>query len=301
MKLFADYKIEDGYKNINIWYIYNSYKAYIKSEGNISFEKYYDKFFKHRLFSTHRVNKIQMMLVKKYPYGNSFFRYYGNINDKGKSESITHSTYKDIIKELYILNLLVNGKLIKLYVSYSDIEYNFIANSNNYYSDVFIRFYKSDPEEYLYKWNGKLCIEINYTHPSGKEKARDYYVEGMALFEHNVSRKLLMDEHTDSEDKIINQKEFIKEKLSDKIYGKLLSDPKSKEYIMIEKLKKENMELQNKNNELERKNLLLLRENNLQSTKIVEMKQKTLKLEEYKEKIEKHKFINLIIKLFGIK
>lgn len=301
MKLFADYKIEDGYKNINIWYIYNSYKAYIKSEGYIVFEKYYNKFFKHRLFSTHRANKIPMMLVKKTPYSNSFFRYYGNINNKGNLESISHSTYKDIIKELYILNLVVNDKLIKLYVSYSDIEYGFIANDNHYYTDVFIRFYKSEPEEYLYKWKGRLCFEINYTHPVEKEKVQNFYMDGMALFEHKISRKLLMSEHTYSEEELIKQKNYIKERLSDKIYGKLLSDPKSKEYIMIERLKKENIELRNRNNELEKNNALLLNVNNLQSTKIVQMEKKTLKLEKYINEIEKHRFIKLIIKLFGIK
>lgn len=301
MKLFADYKTENGYKNINIWYIYNSYKEYTKTEGYITFEKYYDRFFKHRLFSTHRVNKIQMMLVKKTPYGDSFFRYYGNINDKGKSESITHSTYKDIIKELYVLNLVVNDKVIKLYVSYSDIEYAFIANGKYYCTDVFINFYKSNPEEYFYKWNGKLCIEIKYTHPVTKEKAQDFYSQGIPVFEHSISRKLLMSEHTNSEKEIIKQKNYIKDLLSEKIYGKLLSDPKSKEYVMIERLKKENVELQEKNAELKKNNAFLLNLNNIQSNQIVQMQQKTSELEKYKKEIEKHKFIKFIIGLLGIK
>lgn len=250
MKLFADYKIEDGYKNINIWYIYNAYKAYIKEEGYIKFEDYYKKFFKGRLYSTHRINKIPMTLTIKHPYGRSFFKYCGNLNDKGSLESITHSTYKEIIKDLYILNLVINNKQIKLYVSYSDIEYDFTANGNNYSADVYICFYKSVPEEYLYRWNGKLLLEIQYTHAVEKEKVKDCYSEGFPVFEHTISEKLKMNEYTSSEKDLINQKSFIKEKLSEKIYGKLLSDPELEDYYsMIEKLKEENDEL-NSNNKL---------------------------------------------------
>ncbi|MCH5297258.1 MAG: hypothetical protein J1E85_06270 [Ruminococcus sp.] len=262
MKLFADYKIKDGYKKINIWYIYNSYKAYIKEEKYIKFEDYYKKFFKGRLYSTHRVNKIPMTLTKKHPYGKSFFKYRGNINDRGRSESINHSTYKEIIKELYILNLVINNKQIKLYVSYSDIEYDFTANGNNYSADVYICFYKSVPEEYLYRWNGKLLLEIQYTHAIEKEKVRDCYVEGLPVFEHTISEKLKMNEYTSSEEELINQKNFIKEKLSEKIYGKLLSDPELEDYYsMIEKLKTEN-------NELKKHNELLLKINKSQFDRI---------------------------------
>lgn len=251
MKLFADYKIENGYKKINIWYIYNSYKSYIKEERYIKFEEYYNKFFKNRLFSTHTTNKIKMTLVKKHPFGKSFFKYCGNINDNGSSESITHSTYKEIIKELYILNLFVNEKQIKLYVSYSDIEYDFTANGNNYIADIYICFYKSVPEEYLYKWKGKLLFEVRYTHAVEENKVKDCYFEGIPVFEHTVSEKLKMNEYVVSEEELINQKNFIKEKLSEKIYGKLLSDPNSEDYYdMIRNLQKESYELSSNNKRL---------------------------------------------------
>lgn len=258
MKLFADYKIENGYKKINIWYIYNSYNSYIKEEKYIKFEDYYNKFFKNRLFSTHTSNKIKMTLVKRHPYGKSFFKYCGNINDNGTSESITHSVYKEIIKEFYILNLIVNDKQIKLYVSYSDIEYDFTANGNNYTADIYICFYKSVPEDYLYKWKGKLLFEIRYTHAVEEDKAKDCYFEGIPVFEHTVSDKLKMNEYLVSEEELINQKNFIKEKLSEKIYGKLLSDPKSEDYYdMIKDLQKENYELKSNNKYLFKSNKIL--------------------------------------------
>lgn len=308
MKLFADYKIENGYKNINIWYIYNSYNAYIKEEGYLEFKKYYLKYFKNRIFSTHKFNKVPMLLVNKQPHKNSFFRYKSNINNAGNSESITHSTYKEIIKDISILNLVVNDKIIKLYVSDSDIEYEFIANGNRYYADVFIRFYKSIPEEYFYKWRGKLLIELNKTHAIGKKKAKDCYDYGFPIFEHTISEKLLMNEHTNSEEEILQQKNFISNYLSEKIYGKLISDPISEDFIMIERLKKENNELKNKYDNLLNNNSLLINVNEYQANRIVELqaenadiKNSNQQLVNYKNAIEKKKILKIILKICGVK
>lgn len=318
MKLFADYKIENGYKRINIWNIYNSYKKYVKEKGYIDFKEYYNKYYKNRLFSTHGANsiKMSMTLVHMHPYGKSYFKYLGDLNEKGQFESISHSTYKDIISEMSTLNLVINEKIIKLYVSSSKIEWFFSANGNNYIADVFIKFYKSEPERYYKKWNGQLCFEIKNTHSVDKKKIKDCYIAGIPIFEHTISKKLMMDGHTESEYEILSQTRFIFDKLSEKIYGKLLSDPDNEIYE-IEKIKKEkddllikNQQLLSINNELRdmtdsQKSIIkklennnsylknmyidqycsydeytqLLNINNFQSKKIVQLEQKNLQLE----------------------
>lgn len=303
MKLFADYKVENGYINISIWDIYNGYKAY-NMNHNIKFEEYYNKFYKGRLYSTHKATKEKMSLVKKTPYGNSFFRYLSKINDKGCPETISHSTYKDIIKGMDVLNLVAYGQEIKLFVSYSDIEVAFSANGNNYFADVFVYFKKSIPVEYYYKWNGKLCFEIRHTHAVEKSKVSDCYVEGIPIFEHTISKKLLMDEKTSSEEVLLNQKKFITDILSDKIYGKILSDPTWEKYKVIEKLKKENDRLINENNELKNYNAVLMNINKSQSVRIVELENENRNVSElinYKNTIENKKLLKFLLKIFGIK
>lgn len=301
MKLFADYKIESGFKNINIWYIYNSYKAYITEEGKIDFKQYYKKYFKKRIFSTHKSNKIPMSLVVNHPYGKSFFRYLGNTNNNGEFESVSHSVYKEILKEMDILNLVVNERKIKLYVSFSDMEYYFYVNNNDRYADVFIRFEKSEPEEYFYKWNGRLCIEIKHTHAVDKSKIIDFYKEGIPIFEHTISKKLMISDNISSEEELLNQKSFIAKKLSEKIYGKLISDPSAEEFNLILKLQKENDALLSKNTKLENENIILKQENTNLENEIIRLKQDNDFLLHYKNLLESKKILKFIIKFFKIK
>lgn len=308
MKLFADYKIHNGYKNINIWDIYNGYKSYKNDNYNIDFKEYYKKFYKNRLFSTHKSMKMAMSLVIKHPYGRSFFRYLANVNDEGRLESVSHSTYKDIVQGISILNLVIGKQEIKLYVSNNDIEVGFSANGNYYQADVFIYFYKSEPEEYFYKWKGKLCFEIKNTHAVDKRKIDDCYAEGIPIFEHTISKKLMISDNTSSEEELLNQRCYITEKLTEKIYGKLLSDPQSEEYKLIEKLMKENDELHDRNNQLENYNTLLMDLNRKQSLRIEELENENKKLEynnksllNYQNTIENKKILKLVLKIFGVK
>ena len=331
MKLFADYKIDgdSGYKNINIWDIYNGYNNYVSKEGKIDFKEYYNRFYKNRLFSTHKSTKMAMTLITRKPYGKSYFRYLANINSKGKFESINHSIYKEIIKELDVLNLKVDKQNIKLYVSNSDIEVGFTANGNNYYADVLINFYKSEPEVYYHKWNGKLCFEINYSHPVDDKKVNDCFLEGIAIFEHTISPKLTINEYTSSEDDLISQKNFILEKLSEVIYGKLLSDPIAYSYTGAYNLTEENknlkiknvelsnlnklllnindkqsteiVKLQNQNRSLKNDNVLLMSENDKQSSKIVDLQRENKMLADFNESINHKKILKFVLKIFGIK
>lgn len=291
MKLFADYEIENGYKRISIWNIYNGYVAYIANEKRIDFKEYYIKFFKNRIYSTHKVNKIPMTLVVKHPYGRSFFRYSGRTNGNGSLESISHSTYKDILNEMGTLNLVINSQQISLDVSYSDIEYFFKANGNDYYADVFIFFKKSFPEEYYYKWGGKLCIEINHTHAVEKRKIDDCYKQGIAVFEHSISKKLQMNENVQTEEELLHQKNFITKKLSEKIYGRLISNPSTEEYIMLQKLKSENETLKAENKSLQEHNAYLEEKLNTEGEEV-----KNLLL--LKEGINQHRILRILVRLF---
>lgn len=305
MKLFADYKIEKGYKRISIWNIYNGYKAYISLNEKIELKEYYKKFYKNRIFSTHRNRKIPMTLVVRHPYGKSFFKYLRNKNPKGELESVSHSTYKEIVNEMRILNLVVHKQKIKLYVSYSDIEYYFNANGNDYYADIFIYFNKSEPEEYYYKWGGKLCFEIKHTHPVEKKKAYDCYKEGIAIFEHPISEKLMINGNTNSEEELINQKNFIAKELSEEIYGDLISNPSTEEYVMIQKLKSENIALKTENESLRKYNTNLIKKINelndsieKSNNDVLQLQNEHFKFLQLKRQINNHKFLRKFMKLF---
>lgn len=305
MKLFADYEIDNGYKRISIWNIYYGYKAYIANEKPIDFKKYYEKFYKKRIFSTHSTVKMPMTLVLKHPYGKSFFRYVGNINTKGELESISHSIYKDIFNEMDILHLVVNKQQITLNVSYSDIEYYFKANGNDYYADVFIFFNKSIPEEYYYKWGGKLCIEIKHTHAVEKSKIYDCYKQGIAIFEHSISEKLLMNENIQSEEELLKRKDFITKKLSQKIYGKLISNPCTEDYQMLQTLKIENTNLKTENENLRKCNSSLSKQvdelkKNIEQLKMDEenLQHEHSNILQLKENINNHKLLKILLSFF---
>ena len=128
---------------------------------------------------------------------------------------------------------------------------------------------------------------------------------------------------------LISQKNFILEKLSEVIYGKLLSDPIAYSYKGAYNLTEENknlkiknvelsnlnklllnindkqsteiVKLQNQNRSLKNDNVLLMSENDKQSSKIVDLQRENKMFADYKESINHKKILKLVLKIFGIK
>ena len=285
MKLFADYSINNGYKRINIWDIYNGYKAYNNSNAeSIDFKEYYSRFYKNRLYSTHKKTKVKMSLTVRHPYGKSFFKYQADLYKNGNAESFSHSVYKDIIADMKVLNLSTGNRNIKLYVYQSEIEVAFEANNNLYVADVFVYFNKSEPEIYYKKWNGQLCFEIKNTHAVDSKKINDCKIEKIPVFEHTISSKLMIDNSLNSEEELLNQKQFITEKLSNIIYGKLLSDPNC--YNFVSELKEKEKKIYDLENKL--------------NTVMFQYKELLSEHENYRNQNEKNALNNFSSSLFSV-
>lgn len=306
MKRQADLLLDDEkYKRIGIWYIYNDYKRQ-KKENNYEYDlkQFYNDYYKGKLYSTHYKieRKKKLSLNIKHPYGNSFFRYYPGQSSHCSEETIPHEMFKDIISGFSKLVLRVDRKDIILYVSEGDIEHKFHANGNIYYADIYFKFFKSEPEEYYYKWNGEICFEIMHTHKVGEKKKFDCLKEGIAVFEHPISTAYI-----DLISNIYNeQSEFrvvkkITEDLQDYIKGSIISNPETEEYIMIKKLQKEIEDLKQDNN----MQLCMIEDLN-NKIRNIKFENKSIlsqnnQLEKFKSTIFEKKIFKLLLKIYGIK
>lgn len=311
MKIFADYQLaENDYKRISRWDINDSYKNYISTTNqNITIQKYYQITYKNKLYSTHRdFNRKQpLALTIKDPFYNSFFKYVGGSRHSSSEESISHELYKEIIANLKILNLKINKQMIKLYITKSEIEYKFTANSNTYFADVFFWFNKSEPEEYTIKWGGIICFEIKYTHATEKQKILDCQLSNIPIFEHSISKKLRVDGDIKNKEEEIEAQNFIRNYMEKEIFGKLLSDPETEVYKQIKNLKREKIELNNTitsnqsiisnlNREIDNLNREI---DNLKATNN-KLKNENQKMCNILKRINQHSILKLLLKLFKI-
>lgn len=312
MKIYANYS-DDGktYKLISIFDIIDKYKQFCKINPNIKLEieDFYKENYKGKLFSTHKYNKLKVSFVhKRSPKEICFFKY-AQINDNQyaiREETISHSICKDIISEIKVLNLFIKGKLVKIYSEFSEIEYRFNANGELYIADVYIMFNKSEPMEYFYKWKGRLCFEIKHTHAVDIFKIKNCYYEGIPIFEHTISSKMTF-ENVTSSNELKDRKNYVTKMLSEKIYGNIISDPSSNEYINYCRCINENYTLKSEINYLINKNNDLLNyqnENKHQMQMLKDVISKTEiqneKLSDFKTKVMSSKTIKLILKLYNI-
>lgn len=304
LKIFADYQLaENDYKRISRWDINDSYKNYISTTNqNITIQKYYQITYKNKLYSTHRdFNRKQpLALTIKDPFYNSFFKYVGGSRHSSSEESISHELYKEIIANLKILNLKINKQMIKLYITKSEIEYKFTANSNTYFADVFFWFNKSEPEEYTIKWGGIICFEIKYTHATEKQKILDCQLSNIPIFEHSISKKLRVDGDIKNKEEEIEAQNFIRNYMEKEIFGKLLSDPETEVYKQIKNLKREKIELNNTITSNQSIISNLNREiDNLKATNN-KLKNENQKMCNILKRINQHSILKLLLKLFKI-
>ena len=213
---------------------------------------------------------------------------------------------KNSKREIKVLNLFIKGKLVKIYSEFSEIEYRFNANGELYIADVYIMFNKSEPMEYFYKWKGRLCFEIKHTHAVDIFKIKNCYYEGIPIFEHTISSKMTF-ENVTSSNELKDRKNYVTKMLSEKIYGNIISDPSSNEYINYCRCINENYTLKSEINYLINKNNDLLNyqnENKHQMQMLKDVISKTEiqneKLSDFKTKVMSSKTIKLILKLYNI-
>ena len=306
MNRAAYFKLPDGsFKKIRIWDIFDEYDYYKNHLGYPDDEKkFYQKFYKGKLYSLHKnpINRKRFVLCIKKQRERSFFRYYKNEAPLNPQETVAHTLFKEIISEFNVLVLQYYRDVVTLHITESDIEHKISANGNVYYADIYFKFYKSEPEEFFYKWNGELCFEIKHTHAVGNKKSQDCYNEGIAIFEHTISKTFL--EMVESIDDSRSEKaviDTITDKLKTGIYGEWVSNPSSERYIMIKDLQGEVQSLNNKLFEQQEKT------DYYKGSYYDEKKAKELALKDctelsaFKQNVQSKKLLRFLLRLYRIK
>lgn len=242
---------------------------------------------------------------------NAFFSFYPNTkvkNDFERSgETLLHYAAKIAISRLEKLNLVFGDRRIELIVDKNKTltEKEFVFNNNQYYTDVFFRIKTSNPKDYFYKWYEELAVEVVVSHKSAFSRAKAFEENNIPVFEVRIPKSTR--ERIDLESGKMPTKEYLDEKIVNlqkmfqkQLYGKLISNPSSKEYETMLKYKEEikAFESRRKRAELEyceiEKNIEKLKEEKFQ----LEEEVKKLQLEEeikklqLEEEVKKMKTVN---------
>ncbi|WP_155416995.1 hypothetical protein [Chromobacterium violaceum] len=150
----------------------------------------------------------------------------------GARETLSHALCKRAISELTFTTLRVGGREIPIRILESSSETEVVIGENRYRPDVSFRF-ESD-NEYQMKWDGILHVEVWHTHRTGEAKAKDFFNNGLAMFEMRVTDKLQFNvaENFATKADMEQHVEWLKGLFSGWIGGRMLSDPKSREYLL---------------------------------------------------------------------
>lgn len=232
-------------------------------------------------YSTHFPASVRLrMNIRKSAKGKFLFAYNpgqdAEIERLGGGESLTHYLYKVAISELGDTTLKISNLKKDIYVRFTDAqtEKRVYIEDRYYDIDVFVKF--ESPSEYQLKWGGELGIEVHNTNPVIGQKLKDLKALRIPIIEVGVNEKLaykISEEYStpESERKHI---EFLKERFAEYLWGKVLSDPKSLEY-----LENENAHLHDMINQLKQR---------VNASEIShEQTQRTL--DEYKVRVKQHK------------
>ena len=152
----------------------------------------------------------------------------------GARETLSHALCKRAISELTSTTLRVGSREIPIRILDSSSEKDVVIGENRYRPDVSFRF-ESD-SEYQMKWDGILHVEVWHMHATGEKKAKDFFGSGLAMFEIRVTEKLQFNvaENCATKRDMERHVEWLKGLFSGWIGGRMLSDPKSREYLLAE-------------------------------------------------------------------
>lgn len=152
----------------------------------------------------------------------------------GGRETLSHALCKRAISELTETTLSVGNVEIPIRILERSTEKEVVIDGRRYRPDVSLQF-ESESDHQL-KWGGTLHMEVWHTHATPEAKALDFFNAGLALFEIRVTEKLQFqtDEHLVTQAKMEQHVDWLKARFSEWIWGKLLSDPQSREYVLLE-------------------------------------------------------------------
>jgi len=225
------------YKENNEWHR-------IGARAAINSEKLHPGEWKNRTYySTHfpPENRLKMNLQrssKQKPYFAYNPRHKKDVERLGGGESLAHYLYKIAISELNhtTLKLPPLKQDININITHSETEKHVNINDYNYYLDVFLKF--TSDSSYQSRWSGRLGVEVHNTNPVQGKKLAHLTQCDIPLIEVHVNEKLSYQvEEEDSTEKSERAYiEHLKTYLSDFMWGKLLIDSKSKEFLEQENL-----------------------------------------------------------------
>jgi hypothetical protein len=206
-------------------------------------------------YSTHFPASVRLrMNIRKSPKGKFLFAYNpgqdAEIERLGGGESLAHYLYKVAISELGETTLKISNLNKDIDVRFIDAqtEKRVYIDGRYYDIDVFVKF--QSPSEYQLKWGGELGIEVHNTNPVVGQKLKDLKALRIPIIEVGVNEKLAYktSEEYSTPESERGHIEFLKERFAEYLWGKVLSDPKSLEY-----LENENADLHNMINQLKQR------------------------------------------------
>lgn len=191
-----------------------------------------------KFYSEGNPGRREVMFQRTNRSGNGGHFYYqsdesGRQGD-GTRETLSHALCKRAISELTSTTLRVGSHEIPIRILESFSEKEVDIDEKRYRPDVSFRF-ESD-SEYQVKWGGILHVEVWHTHATGDTKVRDFFNAGLAMFEMRVSEKLQFNvaENIATKADMERHVEWLKGLFSGWIGGRMLSDPKSREYLLAQ-------------------------------------------------------------------
>lgn len=189
-------------------------------------------------YSTHFPASVRLrMNIRKSSKGKFLFAYNpgqdAEIERLGGGESLAHYLYKMAISELGGTTLKISNlnKTIDVKFTAVQTEKRVYIDDRYYDIDVFVKFKSSS--EYQLKWGGELGIEVHNTNPVIGQKLKDLKTLRIPIIEVSVNEKLAYktSEELSTPESERNYIEFLKERFAEYLWGKVLSDPKSYEYL----------------------------------------------------------------------
>lgn len=226
MKKWAFYKEGDEWHRIGVY----AALAKEKEEPGLWRRRTY--------YSTHFPASVRLrMNIRESSKGKFLFAYNpgqdAEIERLGGGESLAHYLYKVAISELAETTLKISNLNQDINVRFTEAqtEKRVYIDDRYYDIDVYVKFESSS--EYQLKWGGELGIEVHNTNPVVGQKLKDLKALRIPIIEVGVNEKLTYktSEEYSTPESERNYIQFLKERLSKYLWGKVLSDPKSYEYL----------------------------------------------------------------------
>lgn len=207
-----------------------------------------------------------------------FFRYIENNNGNvfsGDGESLSHSVAILAISKLDELNFTIDNhklKIIPSEISIDNLKVQF-ENGNYYYPDLICKY--DYPKNLIEKWGNKIAIEVKVNHACENIKIKDFEEHNYPIIEITLNKNMqflkeLKKEQFDETD-LEKYYNFILNKFSNNIFGKLLSNPVRAEYHnrTVRELYTENKKLEILNQKLKNEMNVMTNNNELQIQSLV--------------------------------